>query len=300
MIRIVYAIGVSCTEATVAVLAPYVAADDKTSVALLLAITIVQVAGFGGAADALGGASYNPLTNLINYLADEDDETALGLLLRLPAQAGGMVIGAMLTWTFIPESLKHTVNGPALPPGVSVLAGATAEFTLTFLLFLVVMWTLFLGPRSDRLKEFIMVSATIVAIAAGMRFSGPSLNPLFAFGWVYTLDQEMSVQHFIVYWAAPTAGAVLAAAFYRIYLKPHKAALEAKRRKEREGKGGREGKAGERGKGEEEALRASREAKGVAAERGGEGLRKRVGAGVREEDEDAVNNGVGEGTNKAE
>ncbi|CAI5529994.1 unnamed protein product [Closterium sp. Naga37s-1] len=315
------------------------------------AITIVQVAGFGGAADALGGASYNPLTNLINYLADEDDETALSLLLRLPAQAGGMVIGAMLTWTFIPDSLKHTVNGPALPPGVSVLAGATAEFTLTFLLFLVVMWTLFLGPSSDRLKEFIMVSATIVAIAAGMRFSGPSLNPLFsigwvpmldqdmsamhwmfyraalsrtylppllvsfpipplsppagvqAFGWVYTLDQEMSVQHFIVYWAAPTAGAVLAAAFYRIYLKPHKAALEAKRRKEREGKEGKEGKAGERGKGEEEALRASREAKGVAAERGGEGLRKRVGAGVREEDEDAmagVNNGVGEGTNKAE
>ncbi|CAI5997741.1 unnamed protein product [Closterium sp. NIES-64] len=269
------------------------------------AITIVQVAGFGGAADALGGASYNPLTNLINYLADEDDETALGLLLRLPAQAGGMVIGAMLTWKFIPESLKHTVNGPALPPGVSVLAGATAEFTLTFLLFLVVMWTLFLGPSSDRLKEVIMVSATIVVIAAGMGFSGPSLNPLFAFGWVYTLDQEMSVQHFIVYWAAPTAGAVLAAAFYRIYLKPHKAALEAKRRNEREGKEGkegREGKAGESGKGEEEAMRASRETKGVAAEREGEGLRKRVGVGAREEEEGRaeVNNGGGEGRNKAE
>ncbi|CAI7914466.1 unnamed protein product, partial [Closterium sp. NIES-53] len=176
---IVYAIGVSCTGATVAVLAPYVASDDETSVALLLAITVVQVAGFGGAADALGGASYNPLTNLINYLADEDDETALSLLLRFPAQAGGMVIGTMLTWEFIPESLKHTVDGPALPPGVSVLAGATAEFTLTFLLYLVVMWTLFLGPSSDLSKAFIMVSATIVAIAAGMGFSGPSLNPFF-------------------------------------------------------------------------------------------------------------------------
>ncbi|CAI5992677.1 unnamed protein product [Closterium sp. NIES-64] len=301
LFTIVWAIGVSCTGATVAVLAPYVAADDETSVALLLAIAIVQIVGFGGAAAALGGASFNPLANLINYLADEADETVLGLLLRFPAQAGGMVIGTMLTWEFIPESLKHTVNGPALPPGVSVLAGATAEFTLTFVLNLVVLWTLFLGPSSDLSKAFIMVTATIVAIAAGMGFSGPSMNPLFAFGWVYTLDQEMSVQHFIVYWAAPTAGAVLAAAFYRIYLKPHKAALEAKRRKEREGK---EGKAEERGREEEKALRAGRETKGVAAEREGERLRKRVGAGAREEKEGSsdVNNGGGEseGRNKAE
>ncbi|CAI5487980.1 unnamed protein product [Closterium sp. Naga37s-1] len=179
LFTIVWAIGVSCTGATVAVLAPYVAADDETSVALLLAIAIVQIVGFGGAAAALGGASFNPLANLINYLADEADETALGLLLRFPAQAGGMVIGTMLTWEFIPESLKHTVNGPALPPGVSVLAGATAEFTLTFVLNLVVLWTLFLGPSSDLSKAFIMVTATIVAIAAGMGFSGPSMNPLF-------------------------------------------------------------------------------------------------------------------------
>ncbi|CAI7914456.1 unnamed protein product, partial [Closterium sp. NIES-53] len=124
-----------------------------------------------------------------------------------------------------------------------------------------------------------------------------------AFGWVYTLDQEMSVQHFIVYWAAPTAGAVLAAAFYRIYLKPRKAAQEAKRRKEREGKEGKEVKAEEGGKGEEEALRASKEIKGFAAEREGEGLRKRTGAGAREEEEDVradVKNSDGEGRNKAE
>ncbi|GJP44821.1 hypothetical protein CLOM_g4232 [Closterium sp. NIES-68] len=93
----------------------------------------------------------------------------------------------------------------------------------------------------------------------------------------------MSAQHFIVYWAAPTAGAVLAAAFYRIYLKPHKAALEAKRKKE---------------KAEEEKPMVATEAKVIEGKEEDGKLRKRVVAGARGEAE--VNGGGADGAGVGE
>eukprot|EP00475_Leptophrys_vorax_P042872 TRINITY_DN80832_c0_g1_i1.p1 TRINITY_DN80832_c0_g1~~TRINITY_DN80832_c0_g1_i1.p1 ORF type:complete len:325 (+),score=26.03 TRINITY_DN80832_c0_g1_i1:63-1037(+) len=298
LFTIVWAIGVSSTGACVAVLAPLLAVDEQMSVALLLAIAIVQILGFGGAAAALGGASFNPLANLINYLADEADETALGLLLRLPAQTAGMLIGTTLTWEIMPESLRHTVQGPAVPPGMPLLAGAAAEFLLTFLLNLVVLWAVFLGPKSEASKVVILVTATLVAIAAGASFSGPSMNPLFAFGWVYTLDQEMSIAHFAVYWAAPTAGAVLAAAYYRIYLKPHKEAAlkEAARKKDKgeaeadDAKTGEGEAAGTAGKAGESGTKGQEKVEGLAStavKRGGKSSKVEADQG-------------GEGTNEAE
>lgn len=43
-----------------------------------------------------------------------------------------------------------------------------------------------------------------------------------AFGFAYLEKRHQTYEHFVVYWATPLAGAVLAAIVFRIFLKPRK------------------------------------------------------------------------------
>lgn len=176
---------------------------------------------FAVLAELLGGASFNPLANISNFAAGEGKETLLTLLLRIPAQTAGMQIGAWLTWHFVvPHTHRHTLEGPVIKPGVNTAVGALTEFSLVLFLNTLVLYIFFGRPSSVGQKAAVLLPATLVAIMAGAAFTGPSMNPLFAFSWAYHHNRHTSLDHFLVYWIAPISGAVLAGLVFRWFLKP--------------------------------------------------------------------------------
>lgn len=49
----------------------------------------------------------------------------------------------------------------------------------------------------------------------GAPFTGPSLNPIMAFSWDWHYRQHGTLEHYVVFWAAPFLGAVIAGVLYK-------------------------------------------------------------------------------------
>eukprot|EP00271_Cylindrocystis_brebissonii_P013134 TRINITY_DN32743_c0_g1_i1.p1 TRINITY_DN32743_c0_g1~~TRINITY_DN32743_c0_g1_i1.p1 ORF type:complete len:257 (+),score=45.65 TRINITY_DN32743_c0_g1_i1:325-1095(+) len=210
----------STAGATVMLLAPYFGDDETTSLILLLSVLAVQLVMFGAMIEGMGGASFNPLGNLANYYLGEGNESLLSLALKLPAQLSGCILGAWAIQNVLPSEYQHTLSGPKLGPGVDMWTGMIAEAVITFAVNFVILWALLAGPKSFVAKSSILAAAVITGIVLGAPYTGPSMNPAFAFSWAYMSNTHRTDEHLWVYWIAPTVGILSAAVVFGATLHP--------------------------------------------------------------------------------
>lgn len=186
-------------------------------VAFSLGITTVFIAViifvFNSIAEVLGGASFNPTGNAAFYAAGVGNDSLFSMALRFPAQAAGAVGGALAIRELMPLQYKHTLVGPSVK--VDLHTGAIAEGVLTFLITFAVLWIMIEGPRSSIIKTLMLAIATVAMIVVGSEYTGPSMNPVNAYGWAYINNQHNTWKQFYVYWICPFIGSILAAWVFR-------------------------------------------------------------------------------------
>ncbi|CAL5185517.1 unnamed protein product [Lathyrus oleraceus] len=177
---------------------------------LLIFVIIFTFTAIG---NAMGGASFNPTGNASFYAAGLGSDTLFSMALRFPAQALGAVGGAMAIMEVMPPKYRHMIGGPVLK--VDLHTGAIAEGVLTFVITFVVLFIIIKGPRSEFLKTLMMSISTVAVIVAGSAYTGPSMNPILAYGWAYLDNWHHTWDQFYVYWICPFIGAILAAWLFR-------------------------------------------------------------------------------------
>ncbi|KAK7312707.1 hypothetical protein VNO77_36783 [Canavalia gladiata] len=133
----------------------------------------------------LGGASFNPSTNISFYIARLRPNSSLAsMAIRFPSQAAGGAIAAKVLLLVIPTQYKHMLKGPFL-------------------------------------KVYLLSVAIVALIILGSGFTGPAMNLGFAFGWAYMNNKHNTREHFYVYWICPFVGSTLAALVYRfLFISP--------------------------------------------------------------------------------
>lgn len=194
---------------------------------LLIFIIIFTFTAIG---NALGGASFNPTGNASFYAAGLGSDTLVSMAIRFPAQALGAVAGAKAIKELIPSKYSHMIGGPALK--VDLHTGAIAEGVLTFSITFAVLFILLRGPRSEFMKTLLMSVSTVAMILIGSAYTGPSMNPILAYGWAYLDNWHHTWDQFYVYWICPFIGAILAAWMFRAVFPPQQVVKKQKKRKE--------------------------------------------------------------------
>ncbi|TKY46219.1 aquaporin SIP1-2 [Spatholobus suberectus] len=191
---------------------------DYTSAVITASLIFVLVSVFTVIGNALGGASFNPTGNASFYAAGLGSDTLLSMALRFPAQALGSVGGVLAVMEVMPPKYRHLIGGPSLK--VDLHTGALAEGVLTFIITFVVLLIMLRGPRSEAGKTWLMAISTVVLIIVGSGYTGPAMNPAFAFGWAYFDNWHNTWDQFYVYWICPFFGAILASWLFRIVFPP--------------------------------------------------------------------------------
>ncbi|KAG5051049.1 hypothetical protein AAZX31_02G065900 [Glycine max] len=191
---------------------------DYPSAVIITSLIFILVTIFTFVGNALGGASFNPTANASSYAAGLGSDSLFSMALRFPAQALGSVGGVLAVMEVMPPKYRHLIGGPSLK--VSLHTGAIAEGVLTFVITFVVLLIMIRGPRSEAVKTWLMAISTVVLITAGSAYTGPAMNPAFAFGWAYFENWHNTWDQFYVYWICPFFGAILAAWLFRIVIPP--------------------------------------------------------------------------------
>ncbi|KAH7294674.1 hypothetical protein KP509_27G012800 [Ceratopteris richardii] len=177
----------------------------------LLAINIFLFSSLGG---ALGGALWNPTAILAFYSMGASKDSLFSLAVRYPAQMVGAVGGVLAAKELVPPSYREQLRGPRLL--VDLHKGILSELILTLLITFSVLVAIFKGPKSKFWKNWIIISATIVVILLGAGYTGPGLNPAHAFAWAFIHGKHSDVEHLLVYWIAPLAGAFAATWIFQL------------------------------------------------------------------------------------
>ena len=64
-------------------------------------------------------------------------------------------------------------------------------------------------PAYRALRLWVPLLATVVAVKAGERLTGPCLNPVFSLSWLAAFPQQQGMaEHLAVFWAAPVAAGI--------------------------------------------------------------------------------------------
>ncbi len=173
----------------------------------------IAVNAFGG----ISGAHHNPAVTL-GFLATGRIAPALAVLYILAQLVGATIAAAACKTIFPVEVVDAAKLGIPLPSGpwVSQNILLLTEFILTFLLM-----TAIFGTAVDTRGQAVKIGGFGVGltvafdILAGGAVTGASMNPARSFGpaLVYGHDQLGGVHW--CYWAAPIAGAVVAALLYQ-------------------------------------------------------------------------------------
>lgn len=174
------------------------------------------------------GASFNPSQNFAFAAAGKGAITLHAL--RSLAQAVGGVVGAGAALKMVPRPWQAKFGNYAhgVSPGASLLQGFCAEALLSFLLNIVILWAM--ETRHKRLAKLAPYIATVILIPAGAGYSGPFMNPAFAFSWFFHLKGAAMWEHISVFWGGCLLGSYLAGlAWFYLVSPPLKAKTAAKR-----------------------------------------------------------------------
>ncbi|KAL1814181.1 hypothetical protein ACET3Z_024246 [Daucus carota] len=173
---------------------------------------------FNFIAEALGGASFNPTLFAAFSAAGIHKESLFSVSIRLPAQAAGAAGGALAINELMPVQYKHMLGGPSLK--VDMHSGAIAEGVLTFAVTFLALFIILRGPKSSLLKNWLLAASTVMLVVAGSGYTGPSMNPVNAFGWAYVNNRHNTWEHLYVYWISPFVGTILSASLYGLIFPP--------------------------------------------------------------------------------
>ncbi|EKU22600.1 aquaporin sip1-2 [Nannochloropsis gaditana CCMP526] len=158
-----------------------------------------------------GGSQVNPSVSVAMFV--HGAISFPGAIVRILAQLAAGVVAYPLLQKLSPSYVG--VGGPCLQDGVSTTTGALAEFTLTFaLLTLIYLAITIIGAPGQRP---IIAAGIRCLIVAGTPYTGPAMNPMIAFGWAVQSDAYKTFDHYLVYWIAPTVGAVLATVLFAVF-----------------------------------------------------------------------------------
>ncbi|KAK5772931.1 hypothetical protein PVK06_049233 [Gossypium arboreum] len=183
------------------------------SIVIITVVFFVFLSIFNIIGGFLGGASFDPAATTAFYAAGSGADTLISMALRFPAQAAGAVGGALAIMEAIPEQYKHMIGGPSVK--VDTHTGAFAEGVLTFAITFIVLLIMLRGPQSEIFKTWFLSIVIVALVTFGSAYTGPSMNPAFAFGWAYVYNQHDTWDHFYVYWICPFIGATLAGWVFR-------------------------------------------------------------------------------------
>ncbi|KAK8357873.1 hypothetical protein V6Z12_A05G446000 [Gossypium hirsutum] len=157
--------------------------------------------------NALGSATFNPTDFLSCYAVGlKKDWSTLSMVVRFSLQATGGVVGV------------KTILG----------TGFLIERLLRFGLCLALLVILVSGSNNPLLKLLLMAISTVGFVGRGANYTGPSMNPVNAFGWAYVNNWYTSWELYYVYWMGPLIGATLAAWVFRFLLSPLSSTKEKK------------------------------------------------------------------------
>ncbi|KAL8096618.1 hypothetical protein AgCh_037550 [Apium graveolens] len=132
--------------------------------------------------------------------------------------AAGAAAGALTIKELMPVQYKHMLGGPSLK--VDVHTGAIAEGVLTFAIIFLALLIVLKGPRNSFLRNWLLAMSTMMFFIAGSSYTGPSMNPVIAFGWAYVNNRHNTWEHFYVYWISPFVGTILSASLYGVIFPP--------------------------------------------------------------------------------
>jgi len=168
----------------------------------------VAVNAFGG----ISGAHFNPAVSA-GFLVTGRLPSSRFLPYVLVQLAGATVAAAACRALFLPEAVMQANLGIPLPaPWASTNTVLLAEFIMTFLLM-----TAIIGTAVDERGKAVKIGGFGIGltvafdILAGGAVTGASMNPARSFG--PALVQGNWLLHW-AYWAAPIAGACVAALLY--------------------------------------------------------------------------------------
>ncbi|ONK56192.1 uncharacterized protein A4U43_C10F5080 [Asparagus officinalis] len=204
--------------ATIAPITGVIAEHFKIqSVPVVLGITVLIIAAliliFEPISAAMGNASFNAVNNAAFYAAGVGGDTLFTMAIRFPAQAVGAVGGVLAIKEVMPPQYKSLLGGPSLK--VDLHVGAMAEGILTFIITFAVLWIIIKGPSNAILRNLMIALATVAMIFSGGAYTGPSMNPINAYGWAYIDNRHNTWEQFYVYWIPSFIGAILAAWTFR-------------------------------------------------------------------------------------
>jgi aquaporin Z len=185
------------------------AQNDLLGVALAHGLALaVAVSIFAG----ISGAHVNPAVT-IGFLAGGRIKLPLAVLYIVSQLAGATLAAVACKWMFPAEAVATANLGIPLPaPWVSLPVLLVTEGILTFLLMTAIYGTA-VDERAKRMKigGFAIGLTVTFDILAGGPVTGASMNPARSFG--PALVQNFFELHWC-YWAAPIAGAVVAALLF--------------------------------------------------------------------------------------
>lgn len=183
---------------------PFVAALGDTWAAWIAHFFLVMLCDI-----ISGGAQVNPSVSvaMMVFGAIPFD----GMIVRIIAQVIASIVAFPLCRELAPSYVD--IGGPMIPAGIDVMTSAMSECVLTFFLLLVV----YFASQIVKLPgQRPIIAAAIRALICLGKFSGPAMNPAIAFGYAVFEggNSHLDVSHYIVYWIAPTIGAVAAALLF--------------------------------------------------------------------------------------
>ncbi|KAH9296281.1 hypothetical protein KI387_039869 [Taxus chinensis] len=136
-----------------------------------LALTAAAMFMFTWIGKLTNGATYNPITVLLNSLGAKP-LPFFTLAVRILAQALGSLVGVMCVNILMPRGVQ---GGPLLKVGVK--NGMITEGILTFTIVMVALMVNTRGPKGFFLKTWIVTLSKLCLSILGADFTGPAMNP---------------------------------------------------------------------------------------------------------------------------
>jgi aquaporin Z len=208
--------GAICADVLLRARAPFGPVDLVLVAAAHAVVLAVMVTALGH----ISGAHFNPAVTLA-ALVSRRIEARLAGLYALAQFAGGLV-GALLLGAVFSSAVTAAAafGAPAPAAGVGALPAMWLEIILTFFLVTVI-WATAIDPRGafKSIAGFGIGATLFFDIVVGGPVTGAAMNPARAFGPAL-LAGILNPAHFLIYWAGPALGAVLAAVVYVYVLQP--------------------------------------------------------------------------------
>lgn len=168
---------------------------------------------------SLSSAIINPVLSVAMLIRGRGG--LLANLCRLAGQLVGACLGTYVAVAYVPlpyQSKFKNLSG-GLQEGVSLLQGFACEASLVFIIIVLFLFTLDLPPKGPARARMVTLAShlsTVLVVAIGSEYTGPSLNPYYSLSWNLVYDVHETMEHVVVFWMGPLTGAVAAALLWKM------------------------------------------------------------------------------------